>query len=69
MRRVAHIAGRKAGLGASKQNRLPLIPVMVSLILPCPHVTSLLLLNGCQREGRDLRPCSSEAKLEARRDN
>lgn len=27
MRRVAHIAGRKAGLGASKQNRLPLIPL------------------------------------------
>lgn len=66
---VAHPVGRKAGLGAGKENQLPLIPVIISLILQRPHVTSLLLLNSCQREGGDLRPCSSEAEVEARRDN
>lgn len=72
---VAHAAcgthrGKESRAGGQQTESAPAdTPVMVSLILPRPHVTSLLLLNGCQREGRDLRPCSSEAKLEARRDN
>lgn len=62
--------GKESRAGGRQTESAPAYTlVIVSLILRRPHVTSLLLLNGCQREGGDLRPCSSEAELEARWDN